>query len=538
MSDLLKPAESGLSRRLLLLAASRSDLVEMGDLAVQLAQRKHRVVLAYVREGKKILVPSDIKVRLQSLDRNGGQLEVAVIDDVMHSLDNSVFTAATDDTGAQPKLGPFGRLDQWLERLGNQHDLSARHHRFFFECIQYGRIVFNRTRRAVRALLSWLSDAFSEILSPIRAVYLIIEYTDRLSAFRKILCDNEYDALIIPEDIVGPVWPVAVKAANDLAIPCLVVPYTLANQAEAIQSLKDEPAYQSSNNRLAAWLAPNWRYKQDSSDLVRLPAAHIAAHRWLKISPPDPWLMNSGYASAVCVDSKASCAYFERAGIAASALVVTGSVSQDQLFTVMQAKSEQLQVLRQELGLLGNKPLLLISGCPNQLAGRVPHCEFISMKEVADHLGQSLASLASSYHLVARPHPNFMAFGEMLQPWGIVSTNISTSSLVPLADVFVAFASATIRWSVACAIPTINYDIFHYGYEDFSSARGVVTVANAAEFESLVSTIQPESDVYRRLKTLIEQDSAEWSMMDGRGVERIEAVIEAARGKVRHRMIR
>jgi hypothetical protein len=534
MSDLLKPAESGLSRRLLLLAASRSDLVEMGDLAVQLAQRKHRVVLAYVREGKKILVPSDIKARLQSLGCNGGQLKVAVIDDVMHSLDSSVFTAATDDTGAQPKLGPFGRIDQWLEMLGIRHDLSARHHRFFFKCIQYGRSVFNRIRRTVRASLSKLSKAFSEILSPVRAAYLIIEYTNRLGTFRKILCNQSYDALIIPEDIVGPVWPLVVKAANDLAIPCLVVPYTLANQTEAIQSLKDEAVYQSSNNRLAAWLAPNWRYKQDGIDLVRLPAAHIAAHLWLKISPPDPWLMNSGYASAICVDSKASHTYFERAGIAASALVVTGSVSQDKLFTAMQAKSEQLQVLRQELGLLGNKPLLLISGCPNQLAGKVPHCEFATMKEVADHLGQSLAALASTYHLVVRPHPNFMAFGEMLQPWGIVSTNISTACLVPLADVFVAFASATIRWSVACAVPTINYDIFNYGYDDFSSAKGVVTVTNAAEFEDVILIIQPESDAYRRLKTLIAEDSADWSMMDGRGVERIEAVIEAALSKARH----
>jgi hypothetical protein len=244
--------------------------------------------------------------------------------------------------------------------------------------------------------------------------------------------------------------------------------------------------------------------------------------------------MNSGYASAICVDSKASHTYFERAGIAASALVVTGSVSQDKLFTAMQAKSEQLQVLRQELGLLGNKPLLLISGCPNQLAGKVPHCEFATMKEVADHLGQSLAALASTYHLVVRPHPNFMAFGEMLQPWGIVSTNISTACLVPLADVFVAFASATIRWSVACAVPTINYDIFNYGYDDFSSAKGVVTVTNAAEFEDVILIIQPESDAYRRLKTLIAEDSADWSMMDGRGVERIEAVIEAALSKARH----
>jgi hypothetical protein len=325
------------------------------------------------------------------------------------------------------------------------------------------------------------------------------------------------------------VWPVAIRAGHDAGIPTLVLPYTLANREEAIQSLKDAAHYQTRANRVAAELYPRWRYRQGGIDIVRLPSGHIFAHEDLGIAPPDPWMMNSGYSDKVLVDSRASLDYFLAGDIPRQQLELVGSVSQDRMFDLRQNRSAHLARLRTELGLTGARPLLLISGCPNQLTAPVPFCEFKTIEDVAAFVGASVAPLAEHFHLVVRPHPNFVEFGEMLGRFGVRATTAPTASLVPLADVFVAFASATIRWAVACAVPTVNYDVFHYGYGDFASARGVTSVQQSGDFQALVRSLTPASAALRSLAARAETDSAQWSMMDGRSLERIESEIQQAR---------
>jgi hypothetical protein len=191
-----------------------------------------------------------------------------------------------------------------------------------------------------------------------------------------------------------------------------------------------------------------------------------------------------------------------------------------------QRKAAALQELRRDLGLRGEKPLLLVSGCPEQLAGPVPACEFTTMAAIGEFVGRSLQPLAEHYHLVVRPHPNFPQFGAMLEPWGLANTQMPTATLVPIADLFVAFASSTIRWAISCAVPTVNYDVFHYGYGDFETANGVLSVQGKEEFRAAVTRLLPSSAAYAELRARVAADSARWSMMDGHCVERIEAAIE------------
>lgn len=503
-------------RRLLVLASSPSDLVEMTDLAKMLAHAGHEVILHYVSEAGFSSLGGEVWARIQSLDGLEGRLHTGALD-----LSGSTPSPSQMEIVKQR----FWRSSIWrvlggigLQKPGHSdHSLMIRIRR-----------LLGRLRRAIR-------DRHHSSYALLSSVVYIRRYSRNLDAFRMELQSLACDAVLLPEDVVGAVWPVVIKAAHEANIPSLVFPYTLANQQEAVQSLKDEPYFQTRNNRWLIWLAPTWRWKKDGLDLVRLPLGHALAHQWLRISPPDPWLMNSGYANAICVDSQASRDYFLRSGIPSGKLVVTGSVSQDLLFAEYQHKEERLDALRRELGLEGRKPLLLISGCPNQLEGKVPFCEFASMEEIAAHLGQALSGLREAYHLVVRPHPNYMGFGELLKPWGVVMTTMPTSRLVPLADLFIAFASATIRWAVACAVPTINYDIFHYCYGDFSGASGVQTVTGSEAFVTVLSGMRPDGEAYAAAKVRITADAAHWSMTDGRCAERIEAAIDAACSNVRVR---
>ena len=485
-------------KNIYILASSPSDLTEMIDLADSLIQKDNQVTLAYFNEGGLLALDPEIGARIQAIQDSAVKVDAYILQPG-DSLSDSI-------TNTKSRLEKNGVL----------------------RACGYAALQVFRYLKSLVPKDKWNKSFLYKIFENI---YLILIYRRNLRIFRADLRRGRFDVVLVPEDIVGPVWPLLIRAAHEVGIPTLVFPYTLANQKEAVQSLKSEPLFQTRNNRIAAWLFPRWRWHTDGLDLVRLPSGHIFAHELFGVSPPAPWLMNSGYANAICVDSPASYAYFANSGIPKSKLSVTGSVSQDHLHAQKAIKTEALAALAASLGLVGDKPLLLISGCPNQLAGKVPYCEFSSIEEVAHHLGQALAPLRDEYHIVLRPHPNYLQFGELMRSFGVISTLIPTSRLVPLSDLFIGFASATIRWAIACAVPTVNYDIFHYGYDDFGNADGVVTLTESTAFTSILSSLKPADARYADLKMKIEQNSKFWSYLDGGSVGRIQAAIEFECGK-------
>lgn len=485
-------------------------------MAESLARDGNRVTLAYFHEGARSTIDAAIQKKIDAAQESTSNIDSYILEPISSisqqiKYDSLLLSATLVFCGAI-KLAV---------------DLAVWCHRLLIKI----KVKYFWSSRLIEKVSSSTTKVPSPIIRFVEGFYLIAIYGRNLQSFRSELQRGKFDAVIIPEDIVGSVWPLLIKAAHESKIPALVFPYTLANQKEAVQSLKNEPLFQSKNNRIAAKLFPHWRWKADGLDLVRLPSGHIFAHELLGVAPPDPWLMNSGYANAVCVDSPASLAYFVNSGIPESKLFVTGSISQDHLYAQKAVKEEAWAALAASLGLVGDKPLLLISGCPNQLAAKVPYCAFSTIEEVAQHVGQALAPLRDFYHIVVRAHPNYLQFGEMMAPYGVVSTLIPTSRLVPLSDLFIGFASATIRWAIACAVPTVNYDIFHYCYNDFGNADGVVTLTDADAFIATLAALAPASDTYISLKQKIEHDSKFWSYLDGGSAKRIQAAIERERAK-------
>lgn len=494
-------------KNIYILASSPSDLAEMVDLADTLNQLGNTVTLAYFNESRFFKLDPRIIEKIHEIQNSSVKVEAYII----QPRDSFLDYLAT----ARSKVKKIG-----LVRACKYAALRG------FRNVKSVRRQFMGKRSGSKSITPTGSDGKSWFYRIIENIYVINLYHRNLRTFRADLRRDHFDVTLIPEDIVGSVWPLFIKAAHEVGIPTMVFPYTLANQKEAVQSLKKEPWFQAKNNRSAAWLFPHWRWQADGLDLVRLPSGHIFAHEIFRVAPPAPWLMNSGYANAICVDSQASYEYFFNSGIPKSKLCITGSVSQDHLFAQKAVKAQALAALTESLGLVGNKPLLLISGCPNQLAGKVPYCEFSTIEELAQHVGHALAPLRDAYHVVVRPHPNYLQFGELMRPFGIVSTMVPTSRLVPLSDLFIGFASATIRWAIACAVPTVNYDVFHYCYNDFGNADGVITLTESSAFVSTLATLKPTDEMYADLKTKIERNSEFWSYLDGGSADRIQAAIE------------
>ena len=541
--------------RILVLASRPSDYAEMSQLARGLATLGHKPTLIYfyapTDPGSEPIIRS-----IEELGHTPGLAALAVdIDAVQLGPQDQAQAAATAERSQAAEVGLYNMVLTLRDRvLGRDLALALRTHlptvRKIFPVIYKVARVVDMVRNLPSGM-RMAGQAINERLRSSREVPLSFRiklvlmapkvvtdaafmeriYRRFLAYFQDTIAGAQSDVLLLPEDIVGNMWPVSIKAAHQAGIPALVFPYTLANKEEAFQSLKGEPPYQTSRNQIAAVLYPKWRLVEAGADIVRLPSAHIFAHERLGIAPPDPWMMNSGFSDGICVDSEAASDYFRAGGIPVAQLRVVGSVSQDEMAARRAHRQVRLDELRAVLKLSGTKPMLLLSGCPNQLSATVPFCEFASIGDVAAFVGKSLVPLAEHYHLVVRPHPNYPEFAAMLQPFGVVTSMEPTSSLVPLSDVFVAFASATIRWAIACGIPTVNYDVFHYGYGDFASAPSVATVSGSAEFRGLVRALLPGSAQLQAQSALAQADSAHWSVMDGKSLSRIEAEIDRARAR-------
>ena len=353
-------------------------------------------------------------------------------------------------------------------------------------------------------------------------------YAAFIEQLRTLFRKTTFDAVILPEEVVGMVWECLVKTSNEFAIPVFVCPYTIANQQEPFESLRDREEYQTRNNWLVAHIFPRWRMKQADRDLVRLPEPDIIAHERHGLTPRDPWLMNSGFIQALCVESTANKDYFVNSGIPSEQIHVTGSAALDEMYRIRQHRHTITTELSQEMGYENERPLLLISGCPNQLTN-CPYCEHSSMEHIADFLSTTLAPLMATYCCIVRPHPANLTFGDMLAKRGVHTSALPTAKLVAVSDLFIAFASSTIRWAVCCGIPTVNYDVFHFDYREYHDTVGVFNVQTKRAFEDVTSQLSFGSPLYRETQSKVEHtQQGSNTTFDGQSVSRIEGLLQSA----------
>lgn len=362
-------------------------------------------------------------------------------------------------------------------------------------------------------------------------IFTLIKLSYRYRHTRLFLEDiiqkNKVDLIVMPEDVVGMVTPLLVKAGHKYGIPSVIIPYTIANQDEAFQSLKGNLSYSCKlkANYIVGLIFKKWCMTREGISLLRLPAAYVIMHELTRTSPPDPWLLHSGYADVICVESNRMYEYYIKSGLAKDKLLIVGAFYDDYLANVLTSKKLEKNKLISKLGLSNSKPILLIGGFPNQLVNCPKGVEFKKIEQVIEFIVNSLSGVLDKFTIIVRPHPNFSQLGELFQKYeGFIVSNLDTASLVAMADVYVAFASATIRWAISCAVPTINYDVFQYEYDDYKDVPGVINVRYKHEFRNAVSLIT-DSSAYSALRQDIDKEKNNWGQLDGRSGQRIVNLI-------------
>ncbi|HEX2727126.1 MAG TPA: hypothetical protein VHN20_15005, partial [Beijerinckiaceae bacterium] len=284
--------------------------------------------------------------------------------------------------------------------------------------------------------------------------------------FTALLTEEQPDALVIFEDNVGGWTRIIAGAAADRRIAYFVLPLTIPNPKEPAAFYRNQPSHIISG-ALARFVAarwPQWTYEYDGVAMLRLPAPEILSMHSLRLDPPQPWVLNTGSAEVICIESEAMLRHYRALGFAEGQLAVTGSLVDDTLHAVRRTRPARREALLAPYGLDPGRPLFVVGFPPDQFTSPdTSPFEFKSFDTLVQAWGEALAPALAHANVIVKPHPRLATWRlASLKAAGLVVTSAPTEELVPLADVYIASISATIRWALGLGIPVVNYDCYRY----------------------------------------------------------------------------
>ncbi len=271
--------------------------------------------------------------------------------------------------------------------------------------------------------------------------------------------------------------------------------------------------------RLAQRIIPHWLNEHRENVYSRVsPGAAIAADS-LGLTPPQPWLPNSGR-GVVCVPSRSAQEYYLKAGIAASQLRLTGATWSDKIVRSAPTRLARKKRLMTNIEALTSgklkrraltDKLAILSWAPNQYPRKALGCptyddlcnQFITAVQELENAG--IARVAVSLHPTLTDEKLLTS----LRKAKIFVLRSSLIEYVDCADVFVSTVSSTNFWALQCGIPTINFDGYLYGYTEFDEA-GAITIRTPFELFSVCKRLfEDEENLERVITTILDLLPAE-----------------------------
>jgi hypothetical protein len=382
---------------------------------------------------------------------------------------------------------------------------------------------------SVRAFIDRLPETLGRKYEP----YLLMaglrdQMLRRYALCEEVLSRRNYASIVLCEDNTDLDTNVWICAAHQRGIRCIIVPFTIANTVELTEAYVFTDYLQlefSAYNRWFARLFPKWGNHHKDRRFLRCHYAKIAAVEALGLAPPNPWLLNSGSADVIAVESVAMHDYYSEAGIPPSQLVMTGTLVDDLMATVKADATNRRRALLTEAGLPPDRPVLLCAFPPNQGVFNRPGCEFKDFDDMLRFWGECLGAVQGWNVIVAR-HPKTRPGDlDVLREFGLTLIEHDTASIIPLCDLYVASVSATIRWAIACAKPVINYDSYPLDFQDYPNIEAVVWTNTKTGFREIVARLTGDAAHFAHLQAAQQREAPRWGFHDGLSGQRLRALI-------------
>lgn len=377
-----------------------------------------------------------------------------------------------------------------------------------------------------RKIWGHLSGKLSDIVRK-SFLWKLIFLIRKIQKIKKVIRELKPTAIVLPAEHIDQLSTIFVKAGHYYNVPSAVFPSWMAGPDEAAGHLKNSDLYHLNrwSNKLAGWFYPNWVHHHQGQALIRKPASAVLAMECLGLAPPNPWVLHSGQADVICVESQAMADYGISLGLEPERIKVTGSPAHDILARGMEQIDDQRDGLLAELGLPSGRRIILTALPPDFFHARQAECEFESYDSLVESWVASLAEL-TEVNVIINLHPS-MTYDRFcyLERNNVRISSRGIDALIPLCDLFVASISATIQWAIACAKPVLNYDVYGYRYPDYVGVPGVLLAENKKEYANLLERLTGDQEFMARVAQAQAEVAEYWGILDGQSGRRIRGLL-------------
>jgi hypothetical protein len=347
--------------------------------------------------------------------------------------------------------------------------------------------------------------------------------------FRRLLREHEVGLVIAPGDNVGYATPLLFQEAHRAGKKALIVPFTVSNQLEMAVDLRRHRRYSMArlDNLVFGTAYPRWVFEHAGKKMVRLPAARGLAVEWSGLAPPDPWVLNSGAADALAVESHYMWDYYRRAGLPEAKLRLTGMPGDDAAARALGEAALARDALMAELGLPADRRMVLFSyGEYHHFFATGPAPEFAGQAELTRFWLQALGGMRG-YNVVLSLHPSLKRedMGHLESDRVKISTR-PIEDLIPLCDVYAVSISATTRTAIASGKPVVDHDVFHFDYDNFRGLDAVWIARTRAEFAGTLARLAEDEVFFQAACAAQRRLAPRHANLDGRAGERILALVD------------
>jgi hypothetical protein len=388
-------------------------------------------------------------------------------------------------------------------------------------------ITFTKPKNYLRKLLL----VFIKIIKRIDFFFfngLFFELARHKSKYKKIKTifrKGKIQYVLMISDLVQYDTGLIIKAAHKENIKVVILPLFAANYKEAAEHNYYNRSLEVSEWNFQLFFKISWLKKWlihfKGRYMIRLPLYKIIIKELFKIAPENPWIINTGGADAMILESRAVKRLFVNAHPYENVKIeILGSVNLDIIYHSIKAKKQLINELIKNQKLDSSKRNALVAVPPDMHSSRGLKSDFSSYTDLLE-FWLSCTKILSGYNIILSLHPSStLEERYFFVDRGFNIIDKPTVMYIGLFDLYIASVSATIQWAIACGIPVINYDVYRYDYDDYKQLDAVLNTDCKQEFRNILKQLNS----YNKLEILKEKQSkiaGDWGILDGNSSLRI-----------------
>lgn len=353
----------------------------------------------------------------------------------------------------------------------------------------------------------------------------------QIETSKDMLRSASADILVVFQDGVSGNGAM-IKAARDLGIPVLDIPYGFGTSRDFHDYLQEKDAAGQLHRAqgfvgwavrtfAAKWLREGW-----SGNVLLYPADYILVRELLDLSLDLPWVVHGGQADILTAESDRMLSHYRAEGIREAKLKLTGTVYCDAMADVLAAFPELKAAYDTSKKIKPDRTSLLLSLPPDYHETRPGKNEFQTYQELIGNV-IGMVNSRPDIDCTVSLHPGMLPqHRSFIESMGVDISDEWILTLIPKHDILFTAFSSTIRWAIACGKPVVNYNMYDYSCRDYADVDDVYTTTKFSEAKDRVFSLADDK-IFEEACFRQKKAGQEWGIMDGKNFDRIHEVVRS-----------